>query len=72
MVSVNTDSEFFSQEGSLPKITLPVQGRDNMQDMESDQESLRNMCTDSRRDQAKMRRHTLPPILPEPELYDIL
>ncbi|XP_047464308.1 kinesin-like protein KIF19 isoform X2 [Mugil cephalus] len=56
------------KEGSLPKITLPVQGRDNTLDMDSDQESVRNMCTDSRRGQAKIRRHTLPPILPEPEL----
>ncbi|GAA6214511.1 kinesin-like protein KIF19 [Lates japonicus] len=56
------------KEGSLPKITLPNQGRDNMQDMDSDQESLRNMCIDNRRGQAKIRRHTLPPILPEPEL----
>lgn len=56
------------QEGSLPKITLPGQGRDNMQDMDSDQESVRNMCSDNRRGQVKIRRHTLPPILPEPEL----
>ncbi|XP_032358071.1 kinesin-like protein KIF19 [Etheostoma spectabile] len=56
------------KEGSLPKITLPSQGRDNMQDMDSDQESVRNMCSDNRRGQAKIRRHTLPPILPEPEL----
>uniref|UniRef100_A0AAQ4QEM4 Kinesin-like protein n=1 Tax=Gasterosteus aculeatus aculeatus TaxID=481459 RepID=A0AAQ4QEM4_GASAC len=56
------------KEGSLPKITLPGQGRDNMQDMDSDQESVRNMCSDNRRGQAKIRRHTLPPILPEPEL----
>ncbi|XP_040923357.1 kinesin-like protein KIF19 [Toxotes jaculatrix] len=56
------------KEGSLPKITLPGQGRDNMQDVDSDQESVRNMCPDNRRGQAKIRRHTLPPILPEPEL----
>ncbi|XP_035469172.1 kinesin-like protein KIF19 [Scophthalmus maximus] len=56
------------KEGSLPKITLPSQGRDNMQDMDSDQESVRNMCADNRQGQAKIRRHTLPPILPEPEL----
>ncbi|XP_059180690.1 kinesin-like protein KIF19 [Centropristis striata] len=55
------------KEGSLPKITLPGQGRDNMQDMDSDQESVRNMCSDNRRGQAKIRRHTLPPILPEPD-----
>uniref|UniRef100_A0A8C4ISK3 Kinesin-like protein n=1 Tax=Dicentrarchus labrax TaxID=13489 RepID=A0A8C4ISK3_DICLA len=52
-------------KGSLPKITLPGQVRDNMQDMDSDQESVRNMCSDNRRGQAKIRRHTLPPILPE-------
>ncbi|XP_056286717.1 kinesin-like protein KIF19 isoform X3 [Pseudoliparis swirei] len=56
------------KEGSLPKITLPGQGRDNMQDLDSDQESVRNMYSDIRRGQAKIRRHTLPPILPEPEL----
>ncbi|KAM8837864.1 kinesin-like protein KIF19 isoform 2-T2 [Spinachia spinachia] len=56
------------KEGSLPKITLPGQGRDNMQDMDSDQESVRNMCSDNRRGQNKIRRNTLPPILPEPEL----
>ncbi|XP_030257110.1 kinesin-like protein KIF19 isoform X1 [Sparus aurata] len=56
------------KEGSLPKITLPGQARDNMQDVDSDQESVRNMCSDNRRGQAKIRRHTLPPILPEPEL----
>ncbi|KAI9546929.1 hypothetical protein NQZ68_022914 [Dissostichus eleginoides] len=56
------------KEGSLPKITLPGQGRDNAQDMDSDQESVRNMCSDNRRGQAKIRRHTLPPILHEPEL----
>lgn len=58
----------YFQEGSLPKITLPGQGRDNMQDLDSDQESVRNMYSDIRRGQAKIRRHTLPPILPEPEL----
>lgn len=56
------------QEGSLPRITLPGQGRDNVQDVDSDQESVRNMCSDNRRGQAKIRRHTLPPILPEADL----
>uniref|UniRef100_A0A672HA54 Kinesin-like protein n=1 Tax=Salarias fasciatus TaxID=181472 RepID=A0A672HA54_SALFA len=55
-------------KGSLPRISLPAQGRDNAQDVDSDQESVRNTCSDSRRGQAKIRRHTLPPILPEPEL----
>ncbi|XP_026171495.1 kinesin-like protein KIF19 [Mastacembelus armatus] len=56
------------KEGSLPKIALPIQGRDNMQDLDSDQESVRNMRSDNRHGQTKNRRHTLPPILPEPEL----
>ncbi|XP_054860432.1 kinesin-like protein KIF19 [Amphiprion ocellaris] len=56
------------KEGSLPRITLPGPGRDNMQDVDSDQENVRNTCPDNRRGHAKIRRHTLPPILPEPEL----
>uniref|UniRef100_A0A3Q1FTY8 Kinesin-like protein KIF19 n=1 Tax=Acanthochromis polyacanthus TaxID=80966 RepID=A0A3Q1FTY8_9TELE len=56
------------KEGSLPRITLPGQTRDNMQDIDSDQESVRNTCSDNRRGHTKIRRHTLPPILPEPEL----
>ncbi|XP_017289214.1 kinesin-like protein KIF19 isoform X1 [Kryptolebias marmoratus] len=55
------------KEGSLPKIALPGQGRDFTQDVDSDQESVRNMCSDNRRGQARIRRHTLPPILPESE-----
>ncbi|KAM4623272.1 kinesin-like protein KIF19 [Polymixia lowei] len=55
------------KEGSLPKINLPSRGRDPLQDLDSDQESVRNMGSDNRRGQAKVRRHTLPPILPEPE-----
>ncbi|KAF6717610.1 Kinesin-like protein KIF19 [Oryzias melastigma] len=54
------------KDGSLPRIALPVLGSDSMQDIDSDQDSLRNM-SDSNRGQARMRRHTLPPILPEPE-----
>ncbi|XP_061564605.1 kinesin-like protein KIF19 isoform X2 [Cololabis saira] len=61
-------SRYTVKEGSLPKIALPGQGSDNTQDVDSDQESARYMCSDSRRGQVKMRRHTLPPILPEPEL----
>lgn len=57
----------YLQEGSLPKISLPGQGRDYTQDIDSDQESLGNMFTENRRGQARMRRHTLPPILPEAE-----
>uniref|UniRef100_A0A1A8EHM6 Kinesin-like protein KIF19 n=1 Tax=Nothobranchius kadleci TaxID=1051664 RepID=A0A1A8EHM6_NOTKA len=56
------------KEGSLPRITLPGHGRDYIQDVDSDQESVRNLCSDSRRGQVKMRRHTLPPILPESDL----
>lgn len=57
----------YLQEGSLPKISLPAQGRDYTQDVDSDQESLGNMFTENRRGQARMRRHTLPPILAEAE-----
>uniref|UniRef100_A0A3B5L489 Kinesin-like protein n=1 Tax=Xiphophorus couchianus TaxID=32473 RepID=A0A3B5L489_9TELE len=57
------------KEGSLPKISLPGQGRDYTQDVDSDQESLGNMFTENRRGQARMRRHTLPPILPEAEVF---
>ncbi|KAJ3581117.1 hypothetical protein NHX12_017028, partial [Muraenolepis orangiensis] len=56
-----------TKEGSLPKITMPNRGRDPLQDMDSDQESLGNVGSSSRRNQAKVRRHTLPPILPELE-----
>ncbi|XP_014329591.1 kinesin-like protein KIF19 [Xiphophorus maculatus] len=55
------------KEGSLPKISLPGHGHDYTQDVDSDQESLGNMFTENRRGQARMRRHTLPPILPEAE-----
>uniref|UniRef100_A0A7N8X2M2 Kinesin-like protein n=1 Tax=Mastacembelus armatus TaxID=205130 RepID=A0A7N8X2M2_9TELE len=40
-------------KGSLPKIALPIQGRDNMQDLDSDQESVRNMRSDNRHGQTK-------------------
>ncbi|XP_028990055.1 kinesin-like protein KIF19 isoform X2 [Betta splendens] len=59
------------KEASLPRIALPGHGpghgpgRD-LQDMDSDQESV--LCSDSRRGQARVRRHTLPPLLPEAEL----
>ncbi|XP_056887144.1 LOW QUALITY PROTEIN: kinesin-like protein KIF19 [Takifugu flavidus] len=56
------------QDGSLPKISLHGHGRDNVQEVDSDQESVRNASSDNRRAQIKARRHTLPPILPEPEL----
>lgn len=55
-------------EGSLPRISLHGHGRDNVQEVDSDQESVRNMSSDNRPAQTKARRHTLPPILPEPEL----
>lgn len=56
------------QDGSLPKIALHGHARDNVQDVDSDQESLRNASSDNRQAQTKVRRHTLPPILPESEL----
>lgn len=56
------------QDGSLPKIPLHGHGRDNVQEVDSDQESVRNVSSDHRQAQTKVRRHTLPPILPEPEL----
>nr|XP_046210598.1 kinesin-like protein KIF19 [Oncorhynchus gorbuscha] len=55
------------KEGSLPKITLPSRSRDPVQDVDSDQESIRTMSSETRHGRAKTRRHTLPPILPEPE-----
>lgn len=56
------------QDGSLPKIALHAHARDNVQEVDSDQESVRNTSSDNRQAQTKVRRHTLPPILPESEL----
>lgn len=56
------------QDGSLPKISLHGHGRDNVQEVDSDQESVRHVSSDNRPAPIKVRRHTLPPILPEPEL----
>ncbi|MEQ2215146.1 hypothetical protein XENOCAPTIV_028305, partial [Xenoophorus captivus] len=42
------------KEGSLPKISLPGQGRDYTQDVDSDQESVRNMLTDNRRERQQI------------------
>lgn len=58
------------KDGSLPKISLPRPARDGVQDVDSDQESVRNVCSDSRGGggQAKLRRHTLPPIISQAEL----
>ncbi|XP_065118911.2 kinesin-like protein KIF19 [Paramisgurnus dabryanus] len=53
------------KEGSLPKISLPSRGRDPLQEMDSDQESVRTLGSDNRQGRTKVRRHTLPPILPE-------
>lgn len=53
------------KEGSLPKITLPSRGRDPLLEMDSDQESVRTLGSDNRQGRTKVRRHTLPPILPE-------
>uniref|UniRef100_A0A8C1PXP7 Kinesin-like protein n=1 Tax=Cyprinus carpio TaxID=7962 RepID=A0A8C1PXP7_CYPCA len=50
---------------SLPKITLPSRGRDPLQEMDSDQESVRTLGSDNREGRTKLRRHTLPPILPD-------
>ncbi|KTG01056.1 hypothetical protein cypCar_00023501 [Cyprinus carpio] len=55
------------KESSLPKITLPSRGRDPLQEMDSDQESVRTLGSDNREGRTKLRRHTLPPILPEPD-----
>uniref|UniRef100_A0A6Q2X8X0 Kinesin-like protein n=1 Tax=Esox lucius TaxID=8010 RepID=A0A6Q2X8X0_ESOLU len=52
-------------KGSLPKITLPNRGGGPQQDVDSDQESVRTMGSETRHSQPKTRRHTLPPILPE-------
>uniref|UniRef100_A0A671KSQ6 Kinesin-like protein n=1 Tax=Sinocyclocheilus anshuiensis TaxID=1608454 RepID=A0A671KSQ6_9TELE len=49
--------------GSLPKITLPSRGRDPLQEMDSDQESVRTLGSDNREGQTKLRRHTLQQIL---------
>ncbi|XP_028331891.1 kinesin-like protein KIF19 [Gouania willdenowi] len=56
------------KDGSLPKIALPSPSLDNTQDIDSDPESFRNTCSDNRQHQARIRRHTLPPILPESDL----
>ncbi|XP_028824841.1 kinesin-like protein KIF19 isoform X2 [Denticeps clupeoides] len=55
------------KEGSLPKITLPSRSRDPLQDVDSDQESVRTLGSETRQGPPKVRRHTLPPILPEPD-----
>uniref|UniRef100_A0A9J7ZBW9 Kinesin-like protein n=1 Tax=Cyprinus carpio carpio TaxID=630221 RepID=A0A9J7ZBW9_CYPCA len=60
------------KESSLPKITLPSRGRDPLQEMDSDQESVRTLGSDNREGRTKLRRHTLPPILPEPDGQQIL
>ncbi|KAM9773170.1 kinesin-like protein KIF19 isoform 2-T2 [Syngnathus typhle] len=48
--------------GSLPKIGLAPQARDTVQDVDSDQD-----CVHPDERHVKLRRHTLPPILPETE-----
>ncbi|XP_066519832.1 kinesin-like protein KIF19 [Hoplias malabaricus] len=53
------------KECSLPKIALPYRGRDPLQELDSDQESVRTMGSETRQGKVKVRRHTLPPILPE-------
>ncbi|CAL8260243.1 unnamed protein product [Arctogadus glacialis] len=56
-----------TREGSLPKITVPGRARGPFTDLDSDQDSGRTVGSSTRRGQAKLRRHTLPPILPDPE-----
>ncbi|XP_016424868.1 kinesin-like protein KIF19 [Sinocyclocheilus rhinocerous] len=55
------------KDGSLPKITLPSRGCDPLQEMDSDQDSVHTLGSDNREGRTKLRRHTLPPILPEPD-----
>lgn len=55
------------KEGSLPKIALPSRGRDPLQELDSDQESVRTLGSETRQGRVRVRRHTLPPILPEPD-----
>ncbi|KAI4897202.1 hypothetical protein NFI96_014909, partial [Prochilodus magdalenae] len=55
------------KEGSLPKIALPSRGREHLQELDSDQESVRTLGSEIRQGRVKVRRHTLPPILPEPD-----
>ncbi|MBN3307612.1 KIF19 protein, partial [Amia calva] len=54
-------------DGSLPKIPLPGRGRDPLLDMDSDQESVHTLLNESRHGRTRARRHTLPPIHPEPD-----
>uniref|UniRef100_A0A673I427 Kinesin-like protein n=1 Tax=Sinocyclocheilus rhinocerous TaxID=307959 RepID=A0A673I427_9TELE len=60
------------KDGSLPKITLPSRGCDPLQEMDSDQDSVHTLGSDNREGRTKLRRHTLPPILPEPDGQQIL
>lgn len=53
----------------MPKIALPSRGRDPLQELDSDQESVRTLGSETRQGRVKVRRHTLPPILPEPDRY---
>ncbi|XP_041095811.1 kinesin-like protein KIF19 isoform X2 [Polyodon spathula] len=55
------------KDGSLPKIHQPGKGQHPVQDVDSDQESVRTMGSETRSIRGKARRHTLPPIIPEPE-----
>uniref|UniRef100_A0A8C7FJ82 Kinesin-like protein n=1 Tax=Oncorhynchus kisutch TaxID=8019 RepID=A0A8C7FJ82_ONCKI len=61
----NLDRAMALDKASLPKISLPSRGRGLLQDVDSDQESVRTMGSETRHGRAKARRHTLPPILPE-------
>ncbi|KAK1163744.1 kinesin-like protein KIF19 [Acipenser oxyrinchus oxyrinchus] len=55
------------KDSSLPKIHLPGKGRHPVHDVDSDQESVRTMGSETRSIRGKVRRHTLPPIITEPE-----
>lgn len=67
-LSLTSSSPVVFQDGSLPKIAPHGHARDNLQEVDSDQESARNTSSDNRQPQTKGRRHTLPPIFPEAEL----
>uniref|UniRef100_A0A8C1F1J6 Kinesin-like protein n=1 Tax=Cyprinus carpio carpio TaxID=630221 RepID=A0A8C1F1J6_CYPCA len=71
-ISTRDESGQTVADGSLPKITLPSRGRDPLQEMDSDQESVHTLGSDNREGRTKLRRHTLPPILPEPDGLQIL
>uniref|UniRef100_A0A8C2ATD6 Kinesin-like protein n=1 Tax=Cyprinus carpio TaxID=7962 RepID=A0A8C2ATD6_CYPCA len=62
-ISTRDESGQTVADGSLPKITLPSRGRDPLQEMDSDQESVHTLGSDNREGRTKLRRHTLLQIL---------